>query len=71
MKSLNILGISWNPLTKPGFHEITEMFRDFMKSLVSQSYCNIYIGWVKKNIFFLKYRTDVPPPLQFLGMKKK
>lgn len=41
MKSLNILEIIWIPLPKQGFHLITELLQDFMKSLFSQSYCFI------------------------------
>ena len=42
-KSLNILGIWPNPWVKQGFGQIAERFRDLAKSLVWQSYCNIYI----------------------------
>ena len=41
-KSLDILGIWPNPWVKQGFGQIAESFRDLAKSLVWQSYCNIY-----------------------------
>jgi hypothetical protein len=40
VKFLNISVNSWIPLVKQWLRELTEHFRDFMKSLVSQIYCN-------------------------------
>ena len=60
MKSLNILGISSNPSPNQGFHEITEMFRDFTKSLVSQSYCNIYTTQPAVSFYILNKHSFLP-----------
>ena len=46
----NILVISWNLLT-----EITEIFRNFTKLLVSQLYCNIH----RENMWFKGELSDV------------
>ena len=44
MKSLNILGISWNPWPNQGFHEITEMFRDFGFTILPFHWTCVYFN---------------------------
>ena len=39
--NISILGIYEIPDQNRVVHEITEIFRDYVKSLVSQSFCNI------------------------------
>ena len=53
LKLLKILGISLNHWPNQEFREITEIFRNFAKLLVTQLYCNIYIFFVKNHVNML------------------